>query len=448
MRYKRLTIAILLFAVTIFLRCTDGQTEIGGEWVKVHTRVLMIDTCTVDISSVRLDSIPTSGGGRVFAGARQSSFWGTTTASTYMTFHVTSNFTGIHSEVEYKEDIRFDSLTLYMLPDSMFCGDTLQMTTFRLYRLAEQVELNDDGKLYAHSSFAHESAPLVEYSYRPRPLRGKEVEIRLPDRLGEEFLNLLVDKDDTMTDDENFRKYFKGILLDADPESGAIMGFKASDTTCLLKLYYRIIGYTEAEEHVADFKIDTSLMFTHLEIDRTGTPLDGIGSRNEEIHSRYSDHIAFAQGLTGIYTKIGFPHLNNLRGLGNYCTAVSAELVVYPLAGSYNKQNYSSLPPTLNLFESDENNISTGGAIVDDSGENLQSGSLTYDEQFPERTFYTYDITDFVNDQLGKIGVNKRFLQMIDPNFGYTLDELVVGDQTRHEKNIELRLKYAIYNEK
>lgn len=31
-------------------------------------------------------------------------------------------------------------------------------------------------------------APLVEYSYRPRPLRGKEVETRLPRiGLGEEF---------------------------------------------------------------------------------------------------------------------------------------------------------------------------------------------------------------------------------------------------------------------
>lgn len=66
---------------------------------------------------------------------------------------------------------------------------------------------------------------------------------------------------------------------------------------------------------------------------------------------------------------------------------------------------------------------------------------------FPESTYYTYDITDFINDQFGKIGVNKNFLQMIDPDYGYTLDELVTGDRYSDGYNVKLTITLAVYDE-
>ena len=125
------------------------------------------------------------------------------------------------------------------------------------------------------------------------------------------------------------------------------------------------------------------------------------------------------------------------------------KLIVYPLPGSYAKANYSPLPDELNLYVSDENNISTGGAITDSNGQTLQTGSLTYDEMmFPESTFYTYDITDFINDQFGKIGVNRNFLQMIDPDYGYTLEELVTDDRySGSGYEVKMIIRLAIYDE-
>ena len=445
MRFIRYLMLLCGFAVIVPAGCTDENTKIGSDWVTVHSRVIFIDTCTVEVSSVLPDSIPTSGGERIFAGVRKSSFWGTTRVSTYMTFSVTEDFSQ-SSTPEYEENTVFDSLTLYMVPDSMFCGDTLSPMTLNVHRLVEQVELNDDSELYGHSAFDYDPTPLAEKRIDPRPLRGREIEIRLPDALGREFLNLLIDQDDKMEDNENFRKYFNGLLLKSDDASQAILGFKGADSICMLKLYYRTAGYAETEEHVINFKLAPSLMFTHVEVDRTGSPLDALTSKNNEISSTQSDNKAFTQSLTGIYTKIGFPNLNNLRSVGDHCKVVDAKLHIYPLAGSYNKQNYSPLPKTMNIYISDENNISTG-TILDATGSKLQSGSLTYDEQLPEKTYYTYDITAFINDQLGKIGVNKRFLQMVDPDYGYTLNELVIGNQNNDVKNIELCIKLAIYNE-
>lgn len=57
------------------------------------------------------------------AGRRESRYWGTTAISSYLTFKTTGDYDGT-STPEYSERIIFDSLTLYMVPDSTFCGDT------------------------------------------------------------------------------------------------------------------------------------------------------------------------------------------------------------------------------------------------------------------------------------------------------------------------------------
>ena len=171
--------------------CTSQYMEIGNNWISTNERVVMIDTCSVDISSIRIDSVQTSGGNAVYAGCRESPYWGRTDISSYLTFKATEDY-------------------------------------------------------------------------------------------------------------------------------------------------------------------------------------------GEEISSTLTGNMSFMSGMGGIFIKIGFPYLNNLRSIWDHCRAASAELIVYPLEGSYCKQNYSSLPSTVNLYIMDENNISTGGAITASDGETLQSGSMTH----------------------------------------------------------------------
>jgi len=331
--------------------CTSQYMEIGNNWISTNERVVMIDTCSVDISSIRIDSVQTSGGNAVYAGCRESPYWGRTDISSYLTFKATEDYED-SSTPEYEERIIFDSLTLYMVPDSTFCGDTLLPMTYQVYRLSETVEPDDDNVLYSHHEFSFNPDPVAEKTFYPHPFRGRAVEKRLSDELG------------------------------------------------------------------------------------------------EEISSTLTGNMSFMSGMGGIFIKIGFPYLNNLRSIWDHCRAASAELIVYPQEGSYCKQNYSSLPSTVNLYIMDENNISTGGAITASDGETLQSGSLTYDEMmFPESTYYTYDITDFINDQFGKIGVNKKYLQMTDPDYGYTLDELITADRYTSGYRIKLVIKLALYDE-
>ena len=429
------------------ISCSDDYMELGNRWTEIKSRLIVIDTCTVELSTARMDSLVTSGGNIIYAGIRKSEYWGTTDMSTYLTFRTTEDFQQSNTP-EYSREYIFDSLTLYLTPCESFCGDTLGKMTLAAYRLTENVELNDDSELYAHSEFDCEELPSGKLTFTPRPLRGRAVELRLDDGVGRDLLEKVVSSDTETEDDAAFREWFKGLVIKTEKPAESILGFSSADSLSMMKLYYRYRDYSEPVRDTLTFKIDTTRMFTHIDSDLTGTEIAEIGKESEPLESTETGNMAFVSGALGLYARIGFPYLNNLRSICDHCKAASAVLTVYPLPGSYCKSDYSFMPESMNLYVSDENNISTGGAIAGSDGETLQTGSLTYDEMmFPESTYYTYDITEFINSQLGKIGINKNFLQMVDPNYGYTVREIVIGNQENGSYNVRLTIELATYDE-
>ena len=240
--------------------CSDSEMNIGNKWVEVNSNVIFIDTCSVDLSVAMLDSIVTSGGNVIYAGIRQSDYWGKTDISTYMSFKTTEDYTS-YDTPEYSERIIFDSLTLYLSPNDSFCGDTLNPLTLAVYRLEEELALNDDEELYSHNVFETADDAIARKTIVPHPYRDTLVEIRLSDVLGHELLDKVTESSDETEDDESFRQWFKGLLLKAEDPSGSILGFEASDSLCMLKLYYSTQDYSEPESHVLNFKIDTTGLF-------------------------------------------------------------------------------------------------------------------------------------------------------------------------------------------
>ncbi|MCD8185425.1 MAG: DUF4270 domain-containing protein [Rikenellaceae bacterium] len=450
MQIKKRLILVLAVLVSLFAGlagCNNEAMRIGDNWVDVHTRVIYIDTCTVLTSNIMLDSIPTSGGSTIFAGTFRSPDWGRTTVSSYLSFKRTEDYT-YEENYQFTSSIRFDSLTLELRPDStIFSGDTTKLLTLNVHRLTERVELDDDGYLYGHSSFSYDPQPISQKTFYPRPGLRKNIEMRLPDELGLEFLEKLTRDKEEMENDDAFRRYFNGLVLrSGHPETdAAILAFQGQDTTCVMKLYFHT-SMEEVTDYVWTFQSIPSCHFTQVESDRTGSPLEGISFRNNEIRSKETDNKTFIEGLTGVYTKIEFPYLNNIRNLGENGTVVAATLVVYPLLGTFDKQNYSPLPETLLMYVSNIENVVTGA--ITDRNLQLQSGSLNYDEMTTANTYYTYDITDFIAGQMGAVGLNKQHLQMIGQGYGYTLNNLIIGNQNVEENNIELHITYTLYDEK
>ena len=437
---------IFLFVWAGMTSCESQGSGIGDNWVEGSIRTIIIDTCTVQLSTVLLDSVPTSSGDQILFGINRSELYGETRLLPYLTFDVASGFT-YEEDPENKPRIRFDSLTLMLPYETLYSGDTLRRMTMNIHRLTERVEANDDNELYGYYHFNYEQTPLASVSFNPKPTSGRTLEVRLPDALGEAFLDKLQNKHEDMDNDDYFQKYFNGMVLVPGDDCQTQISFagNSSDSLCWMRLYYHI-SREEKDEYELDFALNKSLLFQQVDIDRTGTPFENLSSKNNEIASSETGNMALIQGITGSYAKIEFPHLNKIRELGDHGYVISAYLIIHPLKGSYNGVAHAApLADSVLMYVSNETNTTTN-AITNQNDE-IQTGSLTYHDEFQENTYYTYDITAFIADQLGKTGINKLNLQMIGDKYGYSLKNLVIGNQNTGDYNVQLEITYSIYNE-
>ena len=119
-----------LFAVlAIFCACQDETRSLEEPRGKLRSIMYNADTCSVDISTILLDSIETRGDSICQLGHYRSSAWGEVSA-TYYAEYSTSDFT---PNTDYTYTL--DSLVLRMIPSGHFWGDTLTQQRISIYRL-------------------------------------------------------------------------------------------------------------------------------------------------------------------------------------------------------------------------------------------------------------------------------------------------------------------------
>ncbi len=440
---KKLFLFLLLVG---FVACSDKISDFGSQWVSVSTRNVIIDTCTVDISTGMLDSIPTSNGHSIFVGNFEDEYFGKTTAIGYFIFRPsTDNFYWSFDE-NNKERIFFDSLTLIMRHYPDFCGDTTQVMKFHVCQLKKRIELNDEGKLYAHNSFEY-GEPLATYTFLPKPKRDGLIEFRMPDSLGKEILHLLKVNSDTISSLGLFERFQRGFALVPDKSIKQIHSFENSDSTFALKLYYHTSGAILKNERTMHFLNNREVQSNHFKHDRSGTPVENVTSKNDlEIPSTETDSCSYIQGTSGIYTRISFPYLNEIQKIGTHGVVSSAKLYVYPKEKSFGESKYAELSGNISLYISDESNVNI--SEITDKSEEID-GNLIFDKEIKKATRYEYDVTNFVKSQVGAMGTNKMSLQMIMSKYGGSTENVVISQQDRNaDYRIRLEIKYSVYNEK
>ena len=148
-------------------------------------------------------------------------------------------------------------------------------------------------------------------------------------------------------------------------------------------------------------------------------------------------------GGLGWYTRLEFPYLNNLMQQGTQVEIESALLKIYPEQGTYSA--YNTLPDSLYLYIADENNVVTD-AVTDYLGSEVQRGTLSEDNTFNENTYYYFDVTQFMQEELGAFGMYKHNLQLVFNSDDYTgtFKNLTFNDQGGRNP-VTLQLIYKVY---
>ncbi len=437
---------ILLFSFFIslsFFACVDDSSSIGAKWVQSSFLNEQMDTCTVLLSTVLSDSIATSGDTVCQIGYREDNLWGKITASFYAEYEVPSY--SFDENIQYE----FDSITIRLYSSGNYLGDTLKTQRIHLHELTKNIELDDRGYLYNTTTAYYNETPLASFDFRPTPgSPSEELEIRLPDAWGEEWFNLMLNDGRWVQSQDFFHDYFKGIAFIPDANDACISGFQVNDSSMCITVYYHQITETLNEKTLV-FNTSSTLTYNKIEQDRSNIPIANLQSGDgNEYSSGKSEHQVYLQGMTGMYVTIDFPHLNNLCEKGELVTIESATLQLYPVKGTYD--GMYPLPKSLALYTANNENV-TQSVITDLTGSSVQSGNLVVDEMSYEETYYSFDITSFLQTNLGTTGYDRQKLQLFLPDnlFYTTLQGVIFGDgeHTANKKNTKLIILYKTYQQ-
>lgn len=425
-------ISIILIGSSLF-SCYDENNSFGDNLVKTAFRNISVDSCTVTLSSSLIDSLETDGQGLALIGRYTHAYWGTVTSSAYLPYNTPAYNT------DASEKVVLDSLVLSLKYAGYSLGDTSQYQTFTVHCLQEKVELNDNGYLYNNSSFMYDPEPIATCTFRPRT--GVDVEIRLPDELGQDMLTRLHTRDLSVSSDR-FETYFKGLVIVPDASCQSMYSFSVGDTASAIILRYHIMDDLVNEQECV-ISANTTTQFYHIDHDRTGTVLENLPAKGVEMESSALDNRGFLFAGIGWYTRLKFPHLNNILQLGKRVSIESAYLKIYPEASTYS--DYNTLPDNIYLYITDENNVVTD-AVKDYLGNEVQSGVLEKDDTYSENTYYYFDITTFLQEELGASGMYKHSLQLVfdEDTYIQTFRNLTFRDQ-QGSSPVTLQLTFKVY---
>lgn len=438
---KSLSTFFSIFILCCLFSCRDESSSVGGKWLESSFRNVQTDSCTVSLSTILSDSLATSSDTVCQIGYRKDALWGEITGSFYAEYDVpTASF---DENIEYQ----FDSITIRLYSSGDYLGDTLATQRIHMYPLKENIALDDNNYLYNTSSVAYDPTELTSFSLTPTPGRPhKELEVRLPDAWGKEWFSLLLENSRAMESQDFFRDYFKGIAFIPDAQDACINGFQVNDSSLCITLHYHKITEVTSDMSLV-FTPSSTLTFNRVTHNRNNTPIADIETGDERaLPTAKSAHQAYLQGMTGMYISIDFPYLNNLCEEGELVTIESATLQLYPVKGTYD--GMYPLPESLTLYTVNKDNV-TQGVITDLSGSSVQTGDLVVDDMAYEETYYSFDLTSFLQSNLGATGYNHQKLQLFLPDnlFYTTLQGVIFGDSDHkaNKENTKLIILYKTY---
>lgn len=441
--YKNGLLIKLLFVGVLFSSCADDEAvyKIGDRFVKEESKIHFVDTLTVKVSTVRIDSFATAGYNTVLVGYNNDPLLGTSEAKTFIEFIPATSLPTLD------ENAIFDSLVVYMRQTGEYLGDTSQLKTLAIHEVMETIEPKDDNlRLYNTDTFLINSTPLSTHSFKQRPIALREDFVKLPDELGLKWFSWLVNDNDTIKTGTLFKKQFPGLaLLPVTKDlswSSSFFGYSSTSTelgnVMQIRLYYRIRG--QEENNFFTFSpSEAGKVFTNFKIDYSGSILDGIENTGV-VASKNSNNLVAVQAGGGLGFRIDIPLIDNLKDIHPNLSILEARLIVKPRKGTFDK---ASELPQLNVYWMDSKN-QIRGQLTNFTSSPIVS-TLTADNEFNENTYYSFDMISFILNKMNQLNPDQTlFFTLSNQDNATSFKKIILEDQSFSE-SLQLQLYYVVY---
>lgn len=443
--HKRISYTSFIPAFLFLLILSVGMASCEKETISFNsnfvdngtTNLILVDSSTVELSTIYVDSFATSGSGYLFAGNYNDPAFGKVKSESYLQVGLP------FSTVTFPNGSVFDSIELILKPNKIYYGDTTIPYNISVHQLSSPLA-------FVQNQFAFYN--IDSWNYSPTPLGSKQiiispnvtdtVSIRLSQAMGQDLFDKLNTNALEIQSSTQFLNYFRGLALTGEGGNNLVMGFKDS---VIMRLHYLKPGVI-SQDATIDFNItNPNHSFNHITTDRTGTPLAPLSHTNNQLFSSQTVNAAYSQYITGAMTKIRFPNIHNLLNIPGFVKIISAQLVVKPVTGTYT--GIFQLPGQLVLSTTDQYNL-PGAFLI---GLNLATGrsgtltgNLVLDNLYGTKTAYTYDVTSYLQQQIAITLNNKNGLLLIPSNPTITFNRVIVGDSKNNaQSQTQLKVYYV-----
>ncbi|MBO9631897.1 MAG: DUF4270 family protein [Chitinophagaceae bacterium] len=421
---------LVVFCCFSVVACEKKEIQFGSGLPESFTRLLTVDTVTPYLSTIVLDSFPTSGNSVLFIGRTLDPIMGPTTAQTFFQIELPA----AAQNADIPDDAVYDSTVLVLHPNNNWYGDTSKSISFTAYEMAEQADYTYATRLWNTSSFNWLPTALSTVTRNFSPSRDS-LTLKIRDNKGTELFRKIRDKDPEFQTSDAWLTYFKGITIKSNAsDNGAIYSFKTDSSTQMRIHYHTTWPYYE--EHTIDFHLTrTEYQFNQLLVNRTGTPLEKKFDGQEEYFPTEVDPVAFSQTGMGVLLKVKFPSLPDVKTLGKTVKLLSAILILKPVEGSFDQYSFP-LCTSLYMAQTNATNI-IGQDLTNIEGDGTLTANPQIDDVYRLNTNYSFDITHYVDYLLSLNNSAEMGLFVMEQAPGTTtlLNRAVIGTR-QHPKYI------------
>ncbi|MCR4033990.1 MULTISPECIES: DUF4270 family protein [Flavobacterium] len=438
-------ILILLFLLSLFSCGTDtdtGEFTVGSDYLALSNKVILIDTVTVNMSTINFDSLATSNRGRILIGNYDDPVFGKVKSDSYFQLSAdTYALNSVGSDTESTNYV-FDSISMILKYDRYYYGDTTKVQTFNIHRLTQKVKPNtNDSNFYNNSTLTYSSESLGTISYKPRPKEKDSINIKMSKEFGEALFQKIKKRE--VTDFDSFTEYLKGlVLVPENSNSSNVIGFSVS--TSKVRLYYsKYQSDNEAASLIVDFSIlDATKQFNSISLDKTGTIIQNLPASTGRLSSLQTNNQGFIQSGTGVACRIDFPNIKQFKNISTNGAIVDAELILKPVNNSYSEKY--PLADSLTVYVGDNlNRIS--GTLVNSAGTSVYGKLSQKSDEFNENVGYSISVGSFLQKEMLKQSDSRSALILTLPGIAQSVNRLVLGDQKHLNNKIQLKIYYISY---
>ena len=436
---------MLFFLITMLSCGTDtdaGEFVVGSDYLALSNKVVLIDTVTVEMSTINFDSLVTSSQSRILIGNYYDPIFGKVKSNSYFQLTPSTYSLNIGGSDTETTNYVFDSIAMILKYDNYYYGDTTKVQTFDIHRLTQKVKPNtEDESFYNNSVLSYSDESIGTISYKPRPIEKDSITIKLNDEFGAAIFQKLKKRE--ITDFDSFSEYLKGlVLVSSASNSSSVVGFNVS--TSKVRLYYsKYQSDTEDSSYVIDFEIsDATKQFNSISLDKTGTLLQNLPVSSSKLSSSLTNQQGFIQSGTGVACRLDFPNIKQLKNISDKGAIINAELFLKPVNNSYSEQY--PLSDSLRVYVGDNlNRIS--GFLQNTAGSYVYGTLNKKSDEFNENVGYTIPIGGFLQEEMWKQSDSKSSLILTLPGISKAVNRIVLGDQKHPNNKIQLKIYYISY---